>query len=193
MRNIAISDILPSVKRKIYIQDYTPQTQIVGVKTYRLKNIVLDDGDFNELMRFGEGGELDYFPEFKIKQINRTQLIPGSVKAWHLHYKQDEIWYVSPADHLLVGLWDVRKKSKSKDTVMRFVLGGGHSQLLYIPRGVAHGSSVVVNKPIELYVFLNRQFDIKKPDERRINWDAKGKEFWETQKDINYLTVRDKI
>ena len=82
----------------------------------------------------------------------------------------------------MLGLWDVRESSSTKDFKMKIILGSGHSKLVYIPRGVAHG---VTNKSTgtgTVYYFINQQFDMKDPDERRLAWDAAGADFWEIEK-----------
>ena len=61
---------------------------------------------------------------------------------------------------------------------MRVLLGGGASKLLYIPRGVAHGCSNFYKKSTELFYFVSSRFDINNPDERRLNWDILGSDFW---------------
>lgn len=155
---------------------------IGGIKLIDFKSIPGEQGDLSEILHL-EKGKIKEIPGFEVLQINRTRLLPGSVKGWHLHLKQDFVWYVSPFDHLFVGLWDVRKNSKTKDKTMRIVLGAGKSQLLFIPKGVAQGSAVFQSKPLDLYVFVNKIFDINNPDERRLPWDSLGKDFWSPKKD----------
>lgn len=120
-----------------------------------------------------------------MKLIRLIELVffPGSIKAWHLHFKQDFVWYISPFDHLFVGLWDLRKNSKTKGKTMRIVLGFGKSELLFIPKGVAQGSSVFQSNPLDLYVFVNKKFNINHPDEKRLPWDSLGEDFWKAKKD----------
>lgn len=144
---------------------------------------VLEEGDLSEIIRLNGNGKLIHFPNFKLTQINRVKQAPNTVKAWHLHFNQDEVWYVAPSDNLFVGLWDVREKSETANLTMRIVLGGNNSLLLYIPRGVAHGSANFSYKDTDLYSMVNRQFDIKNPDEMRLPWDSLGKEFWQPLKD----------
>lgn len=177
-KHLSLEDIDPQLHAKISIQNYSTKTSISGVKTTKLVNHVGEDGDFSEILRINENGEVKEFADFKIAQINRARINVGAIKAWHLHFKQDEIWYVPPSVTLFVGLWDVRKDSETRNSAMRVVLGGGNSQLLFIPKGVAHGCANFTEKPVDLFYFINEQFDIKDPDEKRISWDALGNEFW---------------
>lgn len=176
-------DIDEKVKDKVYIQDYSPKPKIEGVKIISLKNFVGEDGDFSELLRIGANGEIAELVDFKIAQINRSRLIPGSIKAWHIHLNQEDVWYLPPSDSLFVGLLDVRQDSSTKGVSMRINLGGGNSTLLYIPRGVAHGMKNNSKKDINLFYFVNQQFNLENPDERRIPWDTLGADFWETPKE----------
>lgn len=166
----------------IYKQKYGQGHFIKGVRLVDLKNIPSEEGDFSEIVRLDKG-KIKQIPDFEVVQMNRTRLFPKSIKGWHLHFKQDFVWYVSPFDHLFVGLWDLRKKSKTNEQKMRIILGSGKSQLLFIPKGVAQGTAVFQHKPLDLYVFSNQQFNIKDPDERRLPWDSIGKDFWKPKKD----------
>ncbi len=100
-----------------------------------------------------------------------------------MHLKQDELWYVPEESQLIAGLWDLRKDSKTRGMTNRVVLGKSTHRLLYIPRGVAHGSvNFSQNLGIIMY-FMNGQFDKKNPDEHRIPWDALGADFWKPERD----------
>lgn len=183
LKDLSLKDISADIKDKVYSMEYSAKNQIDGVKIIALKTFLSEEGDFGEIMRLNASAELKDFPKFSVAQINRTMLLPGSVKAWHLHLRQNEVWFVVPSSHLLVGLWDVRKNSRTNGETMRIILGGGLSQLLYIPKGVAHGSLNLARYPAELFYFANRQFDANNPDEKRIPWDAKGEDFWKPQGD----------
>lgn len=182
-KNFSLNDVDEKIKEKISTQNYSAKRIIEGVKIINLKNNVGEAGDFSEILRIDENNELETLPGFKIRQINRTKLLPKGIKAWHLHFEQEELWYINPRDHLFVGLWDIRKNSSTNGVTMRVNLGGGTSQLLLIPKGVAHGSANFSEKPIELYYFANQRFNRENPDEKRIKWDILGSEFWSPIKD----------
>lgn len=176
------SDLLPDAQSKIYTQSYEANPAIDGVKLIPLKNFVSEEGDFSEILRLKDG-EVEGFPGFKVQQINRTKLIPQAVKAWHVHFDQDELFYIAPMYDLFIGLWDVRKESKTAGVTTRLSLGGGNSQLLYVPHGVAHGNANFSYEPIQMYYFINKQFNPKNPDEHRIPWNALGADFWSPKRD----------
>ncbi|MEQ8764967.1 MAG: dTDP-4-dehydrorhamnose 3,5-epimerase family protein [Planctomycetota bacterium] len=167
---------------QISTQDYTPRERIEGVKIVELRRFVEDGGSFCELARFDEKGELIGLPGFRPSQVNASEMLPGTIKAFHLHYNQEDAWFVSPSQRLLVGLKDLREDSPTKDVEMRFVLGDGRAQLLYIPRGVLHGVANVWPQSATILYFVNQFFDAKDPDERRLPWDLMGADFWEIQK-----------
>lgn len=174
-------DIDGKVRGKLFVQDYSKKPAIDGVKIVEIRNMVGEDGDFSELLRLSNG-EIEGFPGFHLAQINRSNMLPNAIKAWHLHYKQDEIQTVNPSDHLIVGLWDTRDKSSTKGVSMKLVLGGGKSHLVFIPKGVAHGYMNVSRKPATILYFVDQQFTMDDPDELRLPWDSL-KDFWELSKE----------
>lgn len=171
-------DIDKKVRGKLCTQDYSKKPLIEGVLVKEIRNMVGEDGDFSELMRLTATGEAEDFPGFQVRQINRSKMLPGAIKAWHVHFKQDEIQTVRPEDHLVVGLWDTREKSPTKGLTMKLVLGGGKAQAVYIPKGVAHGYMNVSPTPATIMYFVSEQFNREDPDERRFPWDC-VKDFWE--------------
>lgn len=183
MKNLSLDDVLVRLKNEIYLQDYSKKKLIEGVKIVEVKKFVGEDGTFEELARMNENGNLEVLPEFKVRQINRSKVMGGSIKAWHIHFKQEDVWYVPPEDHMILGMWDLRNDSDTKDLKMRVVLGGGASKLVLVPRGVAHGVVNVGKKPGTIMYLVNSQFDPADPDEKRLKWDAAGAEFWEAKKE----------
>lgn len=173
-----LDDIAQDLREKVFVQDYSKKPVIEGVQVKELRNMVGEDGDFSELMRLTENGEAEGFPGFHVRQINRSKMLPGAIKAWHVHFKQDEIQSVSPEDHLVVGLWDTRENSPTKGLTMKLVLGGGKAHTVYIPKGVAHGYMNVSKKAATIMYFVSEQFNLEDPDERRIPWNS-VENFWE--------------
>lgn len=180
---LTFNDLDLEISSQVYSQDYSQKPIIEGVKIINLKNFAGEDGNFSEILRINNNGEVEEFSGFKIAQINRSKINPQAIKAWHLHFKQDEIWYVSPSKNLLVGLWDVRKDSSTRDVSLRIILGEGESKLVFIPRGVAHGCSNTSSDPVDLYYFVSEKFDINNPDEQRLKWDSLGEDFWTAKKE----------
>ena len=183
MKNLSLEDVLVKLKQDIYVQDYSKKKVIDGVKIVEVKKFFGEDGTFEELTKINEHGTLEAFPDFKIRQVNRSLLLSGSIKAWHIHFKQEDVWYVSAQDHMILGLWDLRNDSDTKDLKMRILMGGGSNKLVLVPRGVAHGVVNVAKKSGTILYFVNEQFNFSNPDEKRLKWDAAGADFWDVKKE----------
>ncbi|HLZ72517.1 MAG TPA: dTDP-4-dehydrorhamnose 3,5-epimerase family protein [Dehalococcoidia bacterium] len=165
----------------VSVQDYSPRPRIEGVRIVDLTLFLDDGGSFNELVRLRADATVEALPEFRVAQSSYSELQPGAIKAWHLHRAQDDLWFVPSSQRLLIGLLDVREGSKSCGVNMRFVMGGGRAQLLYIPAGVAHGAANPGPAAAAILYFTSAQFDPRQPDEQRLPWDTLGAEFWQPQ------------
>ena len=176
--SLGLGDIREDIRENVSRQEYGGMSQIDGVQLLPLQTFAEDGGTFTELGRLAAGA-LAGLAGFEVRQINCSLMAAGAIKAWHLHFNQEDVWFVPPSQSLLVGLWDVREDSPTSGGTMRFALGRGRSQLLYIPRGVAHGAANLGTGDAFLIYFVNRQFDAEDPDERRLPYDAVGKDFWE--------------
>lgn len=181
MVKLTSKDIRTDVQPSVTAQSYTPKPKIDGVQILDNPIFSGEDGTFEELGRF-DAGMIQKFPDFEMKQLNRSIILPGSIKAWHLHYNQEDIWYVPPQDFILLGLWDVREKSPTSGLSQKIVMGAGRARLVYIPRGVAHGAANVSHKEATIIYFVNQYFDAAKPDEQRLKWDLLGDDFWVPEK-----------
>ncbi|MBX9687703.1 MAG: dTDP-4-dehydrorhamnose 3,5-epimerase family protein [Candidatus Obscuribacterales bacterium] len=169
-------------RSELSVQDYRKKTQIEGVQLIPLTSFVDDGGALAELVRFDENGNLAILPQFKVRQATWSQMLPGTIKAFHLHYNQEDVWFVMPYDRLLIGLFDARENSPTYKQSMRFVMGAGRAQILYLPRGVAHGLANPWTQTANMIYFVNQQFDAAEPDEQRLPWDILGPDFWEIKK-----------
>jgi len=182
MTTLTLNDISTDLQKDVFVQDYSKKPGIEGVKIVEVKRMAGEDGTFEDLLRLNETGHLELFPDIQVRQINRSKLLPGSIKAWHLHFSQEDVWYIAPEDHMILGLWDCRENSSTKGKAMKVVMGNGTSKLVVVPRGVAHGVVNVGKKAGSVFYFVNSQFNLADPDERRIKWDALGADFWEVEK-----------
>jgi dTDP-4-dehydrorhamnose 3,5-epimerase-like enzyme len=171
------------INKQLTKQSYVAAAKIDGVRFIELKEFVDDGGSFLELGRF-EKGVLAGVADFEARQMNYSRVLPGVVKATHIHKNQEDVWFVPADSRVLVGLQDLRAGSKTEGLQMRFVLGAGKSQLLVIPRGVAHGLANPYSKTATVIYFVNQQFsaDEKACDEFRFPPDFFGKDFWEIRK-----------
>jgi dTDP-4-dehydrorhamnose 3,5-epimerase len=182
LKPITKSAIGEEFSSDISVQDYTKKPTIEGVQLINLNMFVDDGGALAEIVRFDDAGCLQLIPEFRVKQSTFSQVLPGVIKAFHLHYNQEDVWFVLPSDRLLIGLFDARKDSPTYKKEMRFVMGAGKAQILYIPRGVAHGMANPYDKTANMVYFVNQCFNAETPDELRLPWDTLGADFWEIRK-----------
>lgn len=169
-------------REELSVQDYQKKASIEGVQLIPLTSFVDDGGALAEIVRFDENGILAALPQFKVAQATWSQMLPGTIKAFHLHYNQEDVWFIMPYDRLLIGLFDAREDSPTYKQTMRFVMGAGRAQILYLPRGVAHGLANPFNQTANMIYFVNQQFDASCPDEQRLPWDILGEDFWEIKK-----------
>jgi len=172
-------DFGPEFRDNLTTQGYGGGARIEGIRLLDLRLMTDDGGSFAELVRFDESGNLEAIPEFKVRQSSYSLVLPGAVKAFHLHYNQEDVWFVPPTDRLLVGLVDARQASPTYNKTMRLVMGSGKAQLLYIPRGVGHGGANIWGEPATILYYVSQQFDLNDPDERRLPWDMLGADFWQ--------------
>jgi dTDP-4-dehydrorhamnose 3,5-epimerase len=179
LTRLSPADFGPDFQDHLSTQQYGGGARIEGVKIIDLRLLTDDGGSFAELVRFDESGHLEAVPEFKVRQSSYSLVLPGAIKAFHLHFNQEDVWFVPPTDRLLVGLVDARKDSPTYKATMRFVLGGGKAQIVYIPRGVAHGGANIWGQPATILYYVSQQFDLRDPDERRLPWDIVGADFWQ--------------
>ena len=175
---LSIADIGIDYAPFLTTQEYGKRPPIEGVRLTDLRLMNDDGGSFAELVRLDERGCLEAFPDFSVRQSSYSLILPGAIKAFHLHFRQEDVWFVPPTDRLLVGLLDARQESPTRGQTMRIVLGGGNAQLMYIPRGVAHGVANLWSIPGTVIYFVNQQFRLEDPDERRLPHDILGSQFW---------------
>ncbi len=173
-----------TAKARYSKQDYTAKRRIEGVEIVELKRFNDDGGAMTELGRL-DGGLHKQLPGFTVKQINYSVLEPLAIKAFHLHDRQTDVWYVPPSDKLLLVLADVRKGSPTEGVVTRFVIGDGSSRLVRIPPGVAHGCrNLRPASSTAIIYFVDVQFSPgADTEEGRLPWDHFGAEVWEVAKE----------
>ena len=166
-----------------FIQDYTSTPRIDGVDIVELKRFNDDGGAITELGRMTAGIH-QQLPGFDVKQVNYSEMEPSTCKAFHLHHRQTDVWYVPPSDKLLLVLHDCREGSPSEGTTMRFVLGDGKNQLVRIPPGVAHGTRNIGQNTGRIIYMVDVEFSASESecDEGRLPWDYLGAEIWEVMR-----------
>jgi dTDP-4-dehydrorhamnose 3,5-epimerase len=173
-------DFSRDAKRAFSLQAYEPAPVIEGVTLTALARHADDGGSLTELARLADG-RAEGLDGFTVRQVNYSELAPGTIKAFHLHVRQTDVWYVPPGDRMLVVLLDVRQGSPTEGARRRLVLGDGASRLLRIPPGVAHGVRNIGTAPGRIIYFTDLHFSAEPSscDEGRLPWDFAGAEVWE--------------
>lgn len=169
--------------KRYAVQDYAPRPRIHGLEIVELKRFNDDGGAMTELGRLHDG-KLAGLEGFTVRQVNYSVMEPLAIKAFHLHKRQTDVWFVPPSDKLLLVVADVRKGSPTEGLVQRIVLGDTRSMLVRIPPGVAHGAkNLRTAAPSVIVYFVDVQFSTGADcDEGRLPWDHFGADLWEMER-----------
>ncbi|MCC7519739.1 MAG: dTDP-4-dehydrorhamnose 3,5-epimerase family protein [Verrucomicrobiae bacterium] len=136
---------------------------IQGVELKELITHVDERGFFRELLRAS-----DPFFAGAFGQWSHSFMLPGVVKAWHVHKTQVDWWYV-PVGLLKIVLHDLREGSATRGTTQEWLLGDLQPpRILKIPAGVAHGCKVLAG-PAHLFYVTSKTYDLA--EEGRISHD----------------------
>ena len=143
------------IKKLVVHQDIpdTPQTDAVQ-KTGFLMEVLRDDDGL--LAKFG--------------QSTFTVAYHGTIKAFHWHEKQDDLWFVATGRALIV-LYDNRPDSPTFKKTQTLFAGADDYKLVLIPKGVAHGYKVISQEPVLLFYHTTESYNSQDPDEKRIPWN----------------------
>jgi dTDP-4-dehydrorhamnose 3,5-epimerase len=136
---------------------------IDGVEIKELKTHTDGRGFFREIIRVSD----DIFTE-GFAQWSHTMSYPGVAKAWHIHQRQVDWWYVAVGT-IKAALYDTRKDSPTHGEIQEVVMGDDQpAVVLKIPPGVAHGYRVL-NGPAHVFYIVSNEYD--GTDEGRIPHD----------------------
>ncbi len=107
-------------------------------------------GFFREIIRVTD----EFFQE-GFGQWSHSKMFRDVIKAWHIHQKQSDWWYVS-AGAIKVVLHDLRKDSPTYQQTQELLMGDGYGEkVLKIPPGVAHGCKVLSGEAHLFYITSN--------------------------------------
>lgn len=139
------------------------KTTIDGVVVKKLVRHKDERGFFEEIIRVTD----PFFAE-GFGQLSHSVMLPGVIKAWHVHKTQVDWWYIAKGTVKAV-LYDARPDSPTYKTLQEFPMGHhGENIVLKIPPGVAHGCKVLGDSAELVYVTSG----IYNPDEEgRISYD----------------------
>lgn len=147
--------------------------QIAGVVIKHLQSWPDDRGHFAEIFRDHE----DVAKDFVIRQTSLTMTRPGTIKAFHYHRNQDDI-FVPLIGEIRVALVDFRTASPTYGFANSIFCGERYLKAVRIPRGVAHGYEVLGSREMTMVYYTDQHYDPK--DELRSAFDdpAIGWTWW---------------
>ena len=136
---------------------------IQGVVVQELVTHRDERGFFREVIRATD----DLFAE-GFGQWSHSLMHQGVAKAWHVHQRQTDWWYV-PAGVLKMALHDLRPGSPTYRETTELLLGDHQpARLVKIPPGVAHGCRCL-SGPAHLLYITSHTYD--PADEGRLPHD----------------------
>ena len=100
-------------------------------------------------------------------QTTFTLAYHKTIKAFHWHRFQDDLWFAANGKILIV-LYDLRHKSPTYGHTQILTAGEGDYKLVVIPAGVAHGYKVLSRVPALVFYHTTRPYNPQNPDEERL-------------------------
>jgi len=147
---------------------------ITGVKIKKLKvfndthvagkEVVKTPGILMEVLRGSEG-----LME-KFGQTTFTVTHKETIKAFHWHKNQDDLWFM-PTGKAIIVLYDLREDSQTYKQTQVIEAGKNNYKLVVIPQGVAHGYKVLSDEPVLLFYHTTEEYNQKNPDEERLPYN----------------------
>jgi dTDP-4-dehydrorhamnose 3,5-epimerase len=113
---------------------------IEGVSITPLRQILDERGKIMHFLRRDEPG----FEAFG--EVYFSQVMPGAIKAWHLH-KAMALNYACVAGRVKLALYDDRQGSKTRGELMEIILSPEDHKRVHIPHGVWNGFKGVSPEP----------------------------------------------
>lgn len=105
---------------------------------------------------------------FKFAQSNFSIAHKGTIKAFHWHKEQDDLWFIASGRAAIV-LYDQRDGSKTKGETQVIYAGEDDYKTVLIPVGVVHGYKVLSDEPCLLFYHVTKEYNREQPDEERID------------------------
>lgn len=134
-------------------KDVPDRNEDIGTPGFLMEVLRDDDG---LLERFG--------------QTTYTVTYPGTIKAFHYHEHQDDLWFVASGKARIV-LHDLRVESPTHGETQVLEAGTDNYKLILIPIGVAHGFKAIGNDPVTLFYHTTKSYNLAHPDEKRLPFD----------------------
>ncbi len=143
----------------------------VVIKKLRVFPDIVEDGEVSSNPGFLM--EVLRADEKLLRQFGQTTFTvahKGTVKAFHWHKRQDDLWFAATGKAMIV-LYDLREQSRTYGVTQVIMAGENDYKLVVIPTGVAHGYKVLSDDPVLLFYHTTEPYNPKQPDEQRIPHD----------------------
>ena len=127
-----------------------------------LEQADVEPGIFMEVLRDDDNLLL------KFGQSNFTIADKGTIKAFHWHEYQDDLWFLASGRAAIV-LYDQREDSSTKGQTEVIYGGQDDYKLVLIPIGVVHGYKVLSDEPCMLFYHVTKHYTADNADELRID------------------------
>jgi len=144
---------------KVHQDTYKPGEEVVPRLGFLMEILRSDEG---LLKKFG--------------QTIFTVAYQGTIKAFHWHKRQDDLWFVASGKALVV-LHDLRKDSPTYKETMVIQAGRDDYKLIVIPAGVAHGYKALSHEPVIVFYHTTQLYNAQNPDEQRLPYNDAGINF----------------
>ena len=106
----------------------------------------------------------------KFGQSTFTVAHEGTIKGFHWHERQEDLWFVATGRAGVV-LHDNRPNSPTYRQTDVMYAGEGDYKLIVIPVGVVHGYKVLSKGPVLLFYHTTETYNPNDIDEKRIAWN----------------------
>lgn len=131
-------------------------------------------------------GTLIAVNDFDFKRVKRFYQIENNstkvIRAFHGHMKEAKYVFVPKGSVKIITskILETDEKIKYLSDFKSYVLSSKVPQVLYIPKGHANGFKALEEGTI-IQFFSTATLEQSKNDDLRLDWDASGKEIWETK------------
>ncbi len=138
-----------------------PMTLIDGVRVKSLRVIPDERGRLFEILRRDEP---DLYTGFGQAYVTTT--MPGVVKAWHYHERQED-FFTCVRGMIRLAIYDDRLGSPTRGTVNEFFMGDHDMKLVVVPRRTWHGWKCISEHEAMILNLVSEPYDAASPDEIR--------------------------
>ena len=166
------------------MKDNIKSGKLAGVLIKELK-VWKDKPDLKQDVEPGLFAEILRDDDEMLKRFGQSNFITaprGTIKAFHWHKDQDDLWFFANSKVGVV-LYDRRDDSPTKGQTEVIYSGVDDYKLILIPQGVVHGYKVIGDETNILIYHVTKAYNPKNPDEERVDpFDSEINFDWDSLK-----------